>query len=123
MRHCRNRDNVKFSSLKVLAGGWDLLDLWFATVTLLPLVKPAVAAFRNTDQVRRGRLVFQAHSSSTNDQRLKVFGTAAAESGGATKEWQRGQPSRKKLFDQHSETVFICETEHFVNMNWDVHHF
>lgn len=85
MSRCKNRDNAKFSSLKVLAGG-DSLDLWFATVTLLPLVKPAVAAFRNTDQVRRGRLVFQAHSSSTNDQRLEVFGTAAAKSGGTSTE-------------------------------------
>lgn len=65
---------------------WErvLRYLWFATVTLLSFIQPAIATFSNTNQNRWGGLVFQTRASSTHDQRLKVFGTAAAESGGTT---------------------------------------
>ncbi len=60
------------------------LYLWFATVTLLSLFQPAIATFSNTNHIWWQGLVFQTHASSTLNQCLKVFSTAAAESGGTT---------------------------------------
>lgn len=61
-----------------------VLYLWFATVTLLSFVQPAIATFSNTNHIWWGRLVFQTSASSTEDQCLKVSCTAAAETGGTT---------------------------------------
>lgn len=62
--------------------------LWFATVTLFSFFQPAIATFSNTNHIRCRRLVFQTHSSSAYDQRLKIIRTAATKSGGTTKEEQ-----------------------------------
>lgn len=60
--------------------------LWFATVTLLPLLQQAIATFSDTDHVSCRGLVPQTHASSTYDQRLEITCTAGTEGGGTTEE-------------------------------------